>query len=421
MSSENSYPSTLYLSDRLNAILSKIDNLYAAKLRNYNNYKSLDEASQWVNFLDVSNVNPSMISYVDKKRYDAIINSTESENIFQSDKRYRTSLGKLLYKLSIEIEEPEFSKFYNQFKALADNRSFESLYHLDFVKENDLIYWYSENNYHSGSGSLNSSCMRYSYCDEYLQFYAENSDKISMFIATCDNLLVGRCLIWEDKYFDRVYGINEYVESQIILYLKDKGFTDVYSSSDSVTIRLKKGYGNFNYYPYCDTFKFLSETKISNNELSNYILELRCADGNCQDDYVMLYNSSRAVHIDDACYISYINAYAYLDDCVYCKHSQEYVIKEDSVQLYNGDYAHYNEVVDLYTGDYALHEDTVELYNGQYALCDEVVKLYNENYALEDEVVKLYNGQYALENEVVKLEDGTYALSNNENLVENDN
>lgn len=408
------YPNYFFISDKLRIILSKIDSPYSEKLLNYTNDEDCDD-KKWINFLDVAADDSTKISYLDKERYKSFLNSTSFESFFDSNKRYTTSMGKLFNKLEIEIEEPGFSNFYNEFKVLSKNDNIESLYHLDFVKGSDLLYWYNEDNYYPSSGSLSSSCMRYSRCEDYLEFYSYNYDKITMFIATNQNLLVGRCLIWDDKYFDRIYAIDQYTELQISMYLKSKEYIDVYNSVDSITIPLKKGYGSFEYYPYCDTFKYLSYNSISNYDRHDYILELTCSEGNCQDDHVILYDTGRAVHIDEACYVSYLDGYAMIDDCVYSKCSSEHILRKDAVLLYDGDYLHETDTILLYDGTYACKHDynLIELHNGEYAIHDDsVIALYDGTYAIDCDTVELENGEYALYNDknIVKNEDGKYSF-----------
>ena len=196
-----------------------------------------------------------------------------------------TSLGRIINKLFPDTYDPnkDIEPFVNQFKSLRDKSKFE------IVKGNDIIYWYNDRNYAGhGQGPLNSSCMKYEECSDYIEFYAQNQDKVSLLILKDDKddtKIRGRALLWKlsepsDRIFmDRIYYTTEhiielfkdYAIENDWLYKKNQNMEEneliidhknnTYYTEIVVKDIDDPGYGH---YPYMDTLKYFNGEDLSN-------------------------------------------------------------------------------------------------------------------------------------------------------------
>jgi hypothetical protein len=386
------YPDKLHISERLKTLLKSMSDDVADRILYFENFEN---APQWINYLDIATEDCLKISYLDKSRYKTCVDS--NIDYFNSNYRYMSSPGRLLNKLGIEFNGQEVSNFFDKYKALMVNERIDNSYNLKFVSEDEIYFWYDEENYFDTTGSLGSSCMRYSKCSDWLSLYVLNHDVVKMFIVTKEHRdynyvtneyeeegiqkLVGRCLIWEDKYFDRIYGTNSVLEVQMQMYLEKLGYIDAYNHGSDISIDLKYGYNSFDEFPYCDTFKYLSNNRISNVEFKSYILKLDCAEGNYQGECEICYISGRSYRTDQMRYINYLDSYVEEDYAVYSNVNNEYILKDDSLQTY--------------LGDSILIEESVLLENGQYAHMDDedIVKLENNRYVFKKDCEYIFEDE----------------------------
>jgi hypothetical protein len=113
-----------------------------------------------------------------------------------------TSIGKLINKLFPNEFVPggkpgeDIQSFVDKFKSARDTKD------LELVKGADIVKWYNGKKYFGSGGSLGGSCMRYEECEEYIQFYADNRNVVSMLILKVKddrgrNRIKGRALVWK--------------------------------------------------------------------------------------------------------------------------------------------------------------------------------------------------------------------------------
>ena len=328
-------------------------------------------------------------------------------SLWNPNYRYLASCGKVVQKLLGQQDSKELAKFCEMFQSYHPDFRFQVDFDTDFVSGEDIRYWYDEKNYHSLSGELSNSCMRYSKCYPWLKLYSDNDDVISMFIVKdkSSGKLVSRCLIWGNKYFDRIYATSSVLKNKVMTYLENLNLVDIYDNEDiSVTFDLKKGYESYNSFPYCDTFMYLGHKKISNTSDINYDIKLTNAEGNQKPPMVYCEISNEDVPEDEASYVdemggyvhqeyttwsSYYRRHILSDDAVYCEHEDDYGLSEDVVELYDGNYTFARNAIELGNGKYAhkYDDNLVEVKNG-HALKDECVYSdFNEEYILEDDAV----------------------------------
>ncbi len=240
----------------------------------------------------------------------------------------------LLTSAEVKFVDSDIETFVNKYKATYDFIG-DALKRFDIVKGTDIMHWYNQENYVSGGGQLNNSCMA-TVDSKFFHLYSDNPDKISMLIlyddeGTIGNIdlfgegkytskkIKGRALLWnikgscgftEDTYFiDRIYTAHDSDISLFIEYANNNGmwhkgcqssdwnFTIVnknQSKSASIIINLKET--DYDYYPYCDSMTFVNtNTNLISNEKSEIdahrILRSTCGsyetggdDEDCDED-----------------------------------------------------------------------------------------------------------------------------------------
>ena len=252
-----------------------------------------------------------------------------------------TSLGKIIKKIfGDEYKDHEIGIFVEKFKSLqSDTKDFE------IVKGDEIVYWYNEENYTNGGGTLNTSCMSGEYCGDFIQFYAINSDKVNMLILknpNDDSKIIGRALLWninmldgenvERIYMDRIYYIKDFIKEMFINYAKENGWlykefqnmedtTKIVDSVDDKKYKyvLVKNMEDHDFYPYLDTLKFYDGKDITNNP--RYIekgkgKKLTDVDGGYNDMGVYVSYYDEYIEIDeDYEFCEWIEDYRYFEDC----------------------------------------------------------------------------------------------------------
>ncbi len=219
----------------------------------------------------------------------------------------------------------DIEDFTNQYKAMFDFNS-DALNKFEIVKGRDIVKWYKGENYVSGGGSLNNSCMANSK-GEFFDLYSRNS-QVSMVILYDDggslkdgkyksSKIKGRAILWEDaecsevgkfQFMDRIYTVNDsdvelfkrFAESKGFWYKKSQNMdydcTITNGSAEhSTTITANLDYTNFDAYPYVDTMCFVSteDNKASNSDTFEYYRKLRDTSGGYDDqdgDYYSYYD-----------------------------------------------------------------------------------------------------------------------------------
>lgn len=278
-----------------------------------------------------------------------------------------------------------------------------------------ITKYYHGRTYAPNSGTLNSSCMRGSECNEYFGIYEKNA---SMLIAlNSDGYIMGRAILWDNverndndvtiKFMDRIYGNDVAIEAFKTWAINNGYYHKAFQSYQDpeavinpvtkcrenidMTIRVTGKHPN---YPYMDTFKSTDDDiendeyiEISNNRMGDTIFE----DTNGlvdSDDYVNI--DGRRVHIDNACYVERIGDYFMSDDCVYTN-EEEYDLVEDCVEI-NGEW--YNRESD----DIVWSE-----YEDEYILLDNAKRVDDVWYPYDADCLRYseYLGETVHEDDVV--------------------
>ena len=185
-------------------------------------------------------VDTDRLSVVNK----SVLVKEDNSKVIYSTNRNSIKVGRLVTHLltetKLEFVAKDVEDFVNLYKASYDFTSNKDI-QFEVVKGDMIAHWYKKNNYVSGGGQLNNSCM----CEkgsEYFEIYSKNS-RCSMVILYADNgklrsngtyhsdLIKGRAILWDVvyngeniKFMDRVYTQNDSDIELFKSYAESKGW-----------------------------------------------------------------------------------------------------------------------------------------------------------------------------------------------------
>lgn len=287
------------------------------------------------------------------------------------------ALRNILNRSLIKYTDNEIEQIHNHLVA---QYTFSATF--EVVKGEQLKESYLYENYAANQGSLNQSCMKYSECQDYLDFYTINPDKVSLLVAKREGYIVGRALLWkpdnsEEIIMDRIYGSDITIEA-FKNYATEHGYVyklfQNHSSSNDFVGNQKPYYEitmtMSTQAPYMDSFKYYDHpyenTYITVNT-KNGDYALTNTDGNYAHDddenYVTLEDGDR-VHEDDAAYSSWTDGYIHQEDAVWSNYHDTYLHTDWEHTMINGDYV-------MIEDDEVVYDE----YNEQYIFRDEATYL----------------------------------------------
>jgi hypothetical protein len=305
------------------------------------------------------------------------------------------------------------------------------------VDGEDILWAYHCNNY--DEGETMGSCMRYEAAQSYLKMYADNPNEVKCLVLLNPNngKVRGRALLWHmdnDRVFmDRVYMTNDAYRNLFNLYKEKHNISNKANSS----VTLENG-GEYDEYPYMDTFKFYTPNKniLTIEALDADTIKLEDTGGGITSAGIYLdlgNHEGETVDEDDAYYLSYrtpsgyIEGYAHQDDIIYVN-DHSYLL-DDCIRTYDGEWLFryddnggvYELTKGRYEGDYAHIDNIIELEpnyygDGQFITTDDDYvhlddEFYEIPYALSDDTVKTHNDKVILDNDAVTLYDAYYGES----------
>ena len=401
------------------------------KLKNYfETIYNIDDNNELPRFLTVKNYKGDiMASYLPAGKQ-AHFNSNDE---WALTNRTKSKLGKAFRLFLIKYGFEDISD--KDIEIL--NNAVKSYYTINYVDDykfktysgSEIADVYNSFSISNDSGTLLNSCMNDKY-SSYFDIYVKNDHKIKMLTLfdNCDEM-VGRALIWEDTYMDRIYG-TDVVIGMFKQYARDNNLwhkcEQSYNNSEFVKdnnivhdIVINDLKTEFDYYPYLDTFKYLESSdcgylKTCGDEDLDMVLD--CTNGGYSggdrkwSDYHDCYidddnaeysqyeqdwldiNSNDVVYVEDHCeyaireHVTYIHCYdAYYidtpDDVVYSDYIDEYITINNAVEI---------------NDEWYPEDDT-----GSYVYCECI-----DDYREEDECISNQLGEYYPEDFYVECEDG---------------
>ena len=207
-----------------------------------------------------------------------------------STSRNNMKIGRLVRALlrsaNVTFTDKDIEDFTNQYKATYDFAK-DALKQFDVVKGDDISNWYDEDNYQSGGGTLNNSCMA-SVNPSYFDIYCNNR-QVSMVILYSENGTItgdkyvsdkirGRAILWDAefegspiKFMDRIYTTHDsdvelfkqFAEKNGWWYKTSQSMEQWEQITDGTTRKLgriivRADEVEFDYYPYMDTMSYLN-------------------------------------------------------------------------------------------------------------------------------------------------------------------
>ena len=194
---------------------------------------------------------------------------------------------KTLNDAGIEYNDTDVEGFVNEFKSKMSLISNSNL-RFEVVKGDQIKHFYHNYQYDKTKhGTLQSSCMRYTKCQKYLDVYSKNPQVRLLILKSIKypEKITGRALLWElqdgDTFMDRVYYSEEHEKDIFIDHAIENGWWFKHSQNSSAgeeilnkrgglelkeVLKVKLDSGMFRYYPYTDTLKYIN---TETGEMSN--------------------------------------------------------------------------------------------------------------------------------------------------------
>ena len=351
-----------------------------------------------VDYISISESDPSKISYLTNDRVKLII--SKGECLWTSPIRFCCKPGSFVSKILKGIDSKSIETFSNQYRSFASKEQFR----FEILKGESIPLAYIDLNYASQRGSLGTSCMKYEKCQDYFGIYENNSCVSILVMKNKNDLILGRALLWnftsvtvpskKYKIMDRIYTIkdedyshyfknwahdNDYIHKKFQNWTKTLEFegTDV---SPEMRIGIPLDEAHFDNYPYLDTFKWLdTKDKILYNYIpdnfnhSSRYKNISLPDGYSTDfdflafdeiDRCWIYKSdSISINIDSISIATSVN------NCTWSETLDRYLLLSEShwnVDLQDNIYRDLSRVdpsiiqarVDLITSRNSLYSDT---------------------------------------------------------------
>jgi hypothetical protein len=375
-------------------------------------------APGYINYIGCSEENPRQWSFLDGNRIKRVQESIATDNElspWSTTIRIRSNVGRVVRKLHLcaygkELPADEIAKLVRVWDKHTGNTD---MYQFEMLKGEEIRDAYYHDNYVSERGNLGSSCMRYVSCQGYFDVYVRNPDKIKLAVLKEEGKVAARCLVWDGKYYDRIYAIDNLTEDTLREKCKKQGLVNCYAGeAGDIEITIK--HFDFEHWPYLDSFCYLVNDEsgtLCNFEPSGSYYYLQSTDGEAYFSNVKCSNCGRRIRNSDDAYM--IGDEPYCGDCVrYDTVSGEYILEDEAVFIERtGQYTSEDNVTQIYTGEYELTDNVVELHDGEYAFKNDsdLVELHDGEYAISgrDDISEItlgeHRGEWALDEDLEEI------------------
>jgi len=255
------------------------------------------------------------ISYIDRSREPGMVTYTESNDVIDQieergldvfnpdiykiksgwlENREKIRIGRLIKKIlpNNTYSPNDIEQFVNRFRAESKKDTSGLIW--DRVYGSRINYWYYQNNYVKGGGTLNRSCLRKQDRNKFLNFLGSNPSKVRLLILKNDvGKLLGRALLWrlpsKRIFMDRIYTrfdedkelfIGIAMEHEFLFKSKQTfgGEIPIIDGKDGSKSWFKMELTdfdrktNFGGYPYMDTFQYYDvKRNIISNDVRTFV------------------------------------------------------------------------------------------------------------------------------------------------------
>lgn len=348
----------IHISDTLRDILSEFETeseVASLLLKKRHHKEDLVECP--VNFISVSEGDPTKISYLTEERILSLEKELPHTDFWTSSRRFQARPGAFISKIFKNISSKEVEKFSNLYRAQSTRPKFT----FKIVNGESIRYYYFYDSYKDHCrGSLGNSCMKHDGCQKFLDIYVDNKDIITMLVMLDENdKLMGRALLWDfesHKIMDRIY---THSDEELQFYFKkwatDKGylykseqnwyntlnFESIGNKKREVKVDIKLPKMEYRYYPYIDTFKFYNTEK---GTLHNYLPDaeyrrnvkiLSASDGcKLEHDYLMFDDIDRVYkYRNEVINITYLDIWTHQSNAQWSDVNNQWILHKDSIYL----------------------------------------------------------------------------------------
>jgi hypothetical protein len=347
--------SDLLVSENLRDMLVKIEaQSLVARLLLKKRHSKEELVDGFVNWISISSQDSSKISYLTEERAQAL----SEDELWTSSRRFHAKPGGFISKVFRNIPSKEVELFSTLFRNLSCRPEFS----LNIVRGERIRDFYHYETYANDSGSLGASCMRYDSCQEYMDLYVENRDKISMLVMLdCNDNLIGRAILWDFegyKIMDRIYTINDekysyyfkewalkncYLYKSAQNWFDTMNFNGVDGKKQHLKLEIKLDNHKHYRYPYMDTFKFYSPDKgtFSNYQPDDNFYTICSPDGSKYgSDYLVIDKLDGVFRYrHDAVYVHHIDGWTSSGNVNYSNVLDQYILCDESTyDSYINDY-----------------------------------------------------------------------------------
>lgn len=268
-----------------------------------------------------------------------------------------------LYAKFLEREGYNYTEINEKFNTLKAKRANLLNITLSILDADDIAGVYDED-FSDFTHRLGGSCMR-GHGYKYQSLVDNLVDKEDMKIAVIrgsDGALLGRSLIWHNKYYDKTYCNSDSLDVLFRQKLKDAGYYDIEDNGNyiDVVVDFREGIVGKE-VPYMDNvcYFYNRDNTLRADTYGRSYIEFQYCDGYVWDIEVCTCCGNR--DREDNMYVLANGDYA-CSDCVddnkvvYCKDTEEYNLVDDCIQAVDtGNWF-------LYTDDLYFTNDTEEYY-----------------------------------------------------------
>jgi hypothetical protein len=284
----NIFKNTIFKNNKIAGILKENKIRTNEKINFVNSFLNIDDKYDIISFLNIDKLK-NLYDMKDIKLNDIRRMYFNNPEIWDNRYRQTMKIGKFIKQLFGDMfSDLEVEEFVNLYKSYGTTN-----YTLEMVNGIDIKKYYLSNMYeYYHGGTLNTSCMRYSGAQGFLDMYSKNPEKVQLLVYKKKNneIISGRALIWQldepnDRVFmDRIY-YNEdniknifvdYAEKENMIYKNKQNMTylgehvyvnDGNNINCSINMKVKLNEIKYSYYPYLDTLKYYN---VKTFELSTY-------------------------------------------------------------------------------------------------------------------------------------------------------
>ena len=284
--------------------------------------------------------------------------------VWNFKKRYHTSVGKLIRRIfKDKYSDRDITSFSEAYASLITVAN--PLYDFQIMEGEQVKWAYHEDNYHTFTNTLGSSCMRYDRCQSYFGIYTKDPSKVKIGVLLRSGKVAARAILWNlgDYWaYDRIYSTRTETENLLKSTLETAGYRRIWQTSGHYSLKIDLS--DIARFPYVDTLHcYHPDDQILSNYGEGHHFSFRSTGGDYYDNGADEDNT-----IDCACCGDTVE----FDDSYYVdrgRHRGERCCQSCHVYSDAMDitFTTDDEHVSTYDNDSVMLRDSVQLFDGQYA------------------------------------------------------